>query len=180
MAKCIKCNKPIKTVYLYNLKPYGSNCIQKELNISLHPELLNKLYTMDDGLIYTVESEKVEVIDIDLYLILLDELKEKQENQQREHEEKQKVKQEMKEGKAKALYTTLKNKNLSKITNEYKLNFIQSVKEQYEKDSFISDKQHDIIYKWLNSKDKEIYSSIIDPIRNEHKDVLKEIYLNNK
>lgn len=56
--------------------------------------------------------------------------------------------------KASCLIEILKQKDMSKITNDFKIRFINSVISQYQETNRLSKKQYDIAYDFLNKKDR--------------------------
>lgn len=73
----------------------------------------------------------------------------------------EKIKQQKKDHKlkqwnlrAKALIKTLENKDLSNISNDFKLKVIPQLIEQFNNDGWLSKKQYDMAYDWLNQKDQ--------------------------
>jgi DNA-directed RNA polymerase specialized sigma54-like protein len=64
----------------------------------------------------------------------------------------------------KAIIQTLKNKDLSKISSESKLNLMNCFIDQYNEKGFLSDKQKDIILKWLTKKEKESYKKLYNEL----------------
>ena len=158
MEKCYTCNSTInKHFYHFEGNVYGSNCIKKILpDISFHPDSVEYYNNICNGFILGDNG----VIDVDMYLSVKSQVKEANEQKEAERQQKYSEYEQKRKADHYATIEALKNKDFSKITNEFKINLSKDLIQQYEEKGYLSDKQRDMIHKWFSKKDKESYKNL--------------------
>jgi len=164
MTKCTLCNSKIeKQLFSFNNELYGAGCIQKILpNISFHPKKLEQIDQLTNNLIIDQQSN---IIDVNFYLSVLDQLEEKKEQRQLEREQIKNEYESKRKADHMATIETLKQKDFSKIKNEFKLNFTHDIINQFAEKGYLSDKQRKIIHSWFNIKDRENYKRCLNSLK---------------
>jgi DNA-directed RNA polymerase specialized sigma54-like protein len=103
-------------------------------------------------------------IDVEMYINVKEGYNAEKEQRELEKQQAQYELERKRNADNKAIIQTLKDKDLSKISSESKLNLMNCFIDQYNEKGFLSDKQKDIIYKWLTKKEKESYKKLYDEL----------------
>lgn len=156
MCKCTLCGSTIqKHFYDYQSNIYGSDCIKKLFpNLCFRPDVLNFYNKISGGCIIG------DVIDVEMYINVKEGYEAEKEQRELEKERKQQELELKRNAETKALIETLQHKDLSKIKSESKLGLMNSFINQYSEKGYLSEKQRDIIEKWLTKKEKESYKQL--------------------